>query len=118
MREWWDAVAAVKRANPATKHRVMPRGVYDARGAPRSMSLKEEDAMDDIIQAVVAWNGHDSSCLVVDDVDGVKEFTNTQLGHQLWLCGSEVEGKEQPPVPRRCCSANCHPTQASLGQFL
>ena len=94
---WRERVEAVKRVNPPTKHRVRPNGVYDARGAPRSMSLKEEDAMDDIIQAVVAWNGHDSSCLVVDDVDGVKEFTNTQLGHQLWLCGSEVEGKEQPP---------------------
>ena len=41
------------------------------------------------------WYGHDSSILLATGSCGVKEFTDMQLGHQLWLCGSEVTGK--PP---------------------
>ena len=97
MHEWWEAVAAVKRVNPATKHRVAATGVYDTRSPPRSMSLEEEAALAGIIDVVAKWNGHDSSFLLATGGNGVNEFTFKQLGHQLWLCGSEVDGKRRPP---------------------
>ena len=40
--------------------------------------------------------GHDSSILLATGGNGVKEFTDMQLGHQLWLCGSEVPDKHLP----------------------
>ena len=51
-----------------------------------------------IIQAVAKWNGHDSSILLATGGNGVKAFTDMQLGHQLWLCGSEVPGQQRPPM--------------------
>ena len=98
MREWQDAVAAVQRLNPSTTHRVAAISVYDIRGPPRAMSLEEEAVMVGIIQAVAKWNGHDSSILLATGGNGVKEITDMQLGHQLWLCGSEVDGKRRPPM--------------------
>ena len=49
-----------------------------------------------IIQVVAKWNGHDSSMLLAIGGNGVKKFTDMQLGHQLWLCGSEVPDKHLP----------------------
>ena len=42
--------------------------------------------------------GHDSSILLATGGNGVKEITDMQLGHQLWLCGSEVPDKHLPPM--------------------
>ena len=54
--------------------------------------------MGGIIQAVAKWYGHGSSILLATGGNGVKAFTDMQLGHQLWLCGSEVPGKHLPPM--------------------
>ena len=52
--------------------------------------------MADVISAVADWNGHDSAILLAIGGEGVKKFTDEQLSHQLWLCGSDV--RQQPPL--------------------
>ena len=53
--------------------------------------------------------GHDSSMLLATGGNGVKEITDMQLGHQLWLCGSEVPGKHLPPMARQVLLSEFYP---------
>ena len=98
MRAWREAVAAVKRVTGRIVHRVTATGVYDPRGPPRALSIQEQWLMADVIRAVADWNGHDSAILLATGGEGVKKFTDKQLGHQLWLCGSDVMGRQRPPM--------------------
>ena len=98
MRAWRDAVAAVRRVTGHIVHRVTATGVYDRRTAPRALSLQDAWRMADVIRAIAGWNGYDSAILLATGGEGVKQFTDTQLVHQLWLCGSDANGRQRPPL--------------------
>ena len=70
MRLWRQAVAAVRRVTGPTQRRVTASGVYDRRGPTKSLTLHEQWLLNDVIQAVAAWNGHDSSILLAAGGDG------------------------------------------------
>ena len=97
MRQWNEAVATVKRVTGPILHRMTASGIYDPRGPPRSLSLHEQFLMSDAMQAVAAWNGHDSSILLAPGGEGVKQFSHKQLGFQKWLCGSEGSDAAMAP---------------------
>ena len=85
--EWEEKVAQVTRVNPPERKRVSKEGVYDRRGPPEAMDYATAKALAALVADVEQWGGHPSRVLVAHD--GVKRFTDAQLGFQLQMLQSE-----------------------------
>ena len=85
--EWEEKVAQVTRVNPPEKKRVSLAGVYERRGRPEPMDHATVKALAALAKDVEQWGGHRSRDLVAHD--GVKRFTDAQLGFQVQMLERE-----------------------------
>ena len=81
--EWKRRVAAVKRVAPPMSKRTSEAGVFDKRGPPEEMDPATSQWLSDLVDEVAQWGGHNSNYVVAYDGEGVKKFTEWQLGYQL-----------------------------------
>ena len=85
--EWEEKVAQVTRVNPPERKRVSKAGVYDRRGLPEAMDYETVKALAALATDVEQWGGHLSRVLV--EHEGVKRFTDAQLGFQVRMLNRE-----------------------------